>query len=127
MILDKETESFQCVSCGEHGFIDDYDLVKEALMQHIFMNSNIFVGSMKEELMRRCADHYPIQIVLNNGIIIECLTDEVLFYDDHFQLSQKVGQNSAKIIFPNNVKSDFHPRQTWVPYISISFITDAAS
>lgn len=127
MILTKADQSFECFSCGKKGLINDHDEVRLALLRNLFSNENIYLGCFKQELIERCCDHYPIQIVLNSGVIIECMTDEIDFYDDHFQLSQVVGQTSAKIIFPKNMPSEFHPRQVWVLYSSISFVTDNAS
>lgn len=126
MILDQKSKSFECISCGKKGLIPDYPEVRVALLRHLFGNDNIFSGRLKEILFSRCSDAYPLQLVLNSGVIIEVNEmSSICFYDDHIQLYDNT-HTDVVVHYPND-KSDFSFRHIWIPYESISFITDAAS
>ena len=126
LIVEQNNESFECLSCGKKGLIKDEEKVGLAILRHIFGNDNVFFGKFREILTIRCSDAYPLQIVLNSGVIIE--VDEmsrISFYEDHIQLYDNT-HTHVKIIYPHN-KSEFLFRHLWIPYDSISFVTDAAS
>ena len=86
--------------------------------------NTLYSSSLKNDLLERCSDEYPIQIVLNNGMILECMCSQLDFYDDYIKIEARHSAD-VKIILKND--SDFSRRSLWIPYHAISLFCDAAS
>lgn len=128
MIIDHDKDHYECLSCGAEGSIKQNREVDGLYLNHIANGGRVIRPySFIDELFERCSDHYPIQIILNSGIIIECMTDEIEFYTDHFQIYAAGGGCKATVHYPALPDSEFSPRGIWVRYDAISLVADLVS
>lgn len=126
LVIDQDHMTYECLSCEKKGSLNDSKEVSLAVLRNNLGNEKVYFGSFRELLVSRASDCYPLQIVLNSGVIIDIEEmTEISFYEDHLQIYDNQ-HTKVKIHYPHN-KSDFSFRDIWIPYISISFITDAAS
>ncbi len=126
LIVDQKDKSFHCIGCDKVGLIKDDPKIGILILRYVLGNDNVFFGTFREIIVERCSDAYPLQIVLNSGVIIEVdEMTELQFYEDHIQIYDNT-HSTTKVIYPHD-GSDFSFRHIWIPYSSISFVTDAAS
>ena len=85
------------------------------------------ISYFKSMLFERCKDDgYPIFIVLNSGISIECEMWMLKLHEDYLEIPAH-RQTEAVINYPDNMTVEFYHRCIWIPYTSISFVSEAAS